>query len=125
MIDSSIKSELDERTSEPMKWQQVLFLQVRDINRAMNEQNPGFPSSVEIFNSDLVYFRDEKYDKDIADMEKSIKATIQKNRRPDGNVPPDKFKGIEWSRAKTLFEINLKLIGRAGFYPEQQAEWKE
>lgn len=117
--------ELDEKASQPLQWQNVLFLQINAINNLMNTQSPGLPNAVEALDSNLVYFRDPQYNTDIAEMNKNIEKMVKDFRGRDGQLPKDRLDTIEWYRAKTKFEIILKLIGRSGYYPIPLASFRE
>lgn len=122
--DYHIENEMEERTSQPMAWERVLFLQVNRINEAMTQLNGDFISGIESLDMDLAWFHDEKYHKEMSRLDASANEWLEKQRQVGGYIPNDTQTAAAFARAKEHMKILLRLMGRSGFYPETQSKWK-
>lgn len=122
--DIPISQEIEEKTSQPMPWERVLFLQINRINESMTQLSGDFMSGIEALDMDLAFFHDEKYSKEMEDLNKQAKAWIATQKQIGGYIPQEAQTAQSFARAKEHMKILLRLMGRCGFYPESQGSWK-
>lgn len=120
----SIDQDIEEKTSQPMAWDKVLFLQVNRINEAMTQLNGNFMNGIEALDMDLAFFHDKEYHKDMASLEKEAKDWLETQTQLGGHIPENDYMASAFARAKVQMKILLRLMGRCGFYPESQGAWK-
>lgn len=121
-----ISSELDEKTSRPLEWQNVLFRQIDRILAAITEQKGDFMAGVEGLDMALAFFKekDPSFHAEMKRIADEADKYVNDLRSIGGEIARGDLHGVAYARAKLKMEELLRLIGRAGFYPEQQAEWK-
>lgn len=121
-----ISQELDDKTSQPMDWQKVLFLQIDRINKAMTSMEGNFMAGIDALEMDLAFFttRDPQFKKDLEAIDKQSEQWLAEASDRIGGVTVDKRLTIAYARARELMKALLRLMGRAGFYPEQQAKFQ-
>lgn len=124
--DHSIQQEMDEKTSKPMEWQQVLFLQVNRINDAMTRGDGNFMAGIEALEMDLAFFseNDKAFKNDIKDIDVEATKWLVKQKQVGGYVPNEDQAAAAYARSKLLMKALLRMIGRAGFYPESQSSYE-
>lgn len=121
-----ISQELDDKISTPMDWQKVLFLQIDRINKAMTNTEGNFMAGIDALEMDLAFFseKDPVFKDDLAEIDKQAKIWLKKSMGSGGGVSTDKKMTLAYARARELMKALLRLMGRAGFYPENQATFK-
>lgn len=120
-----IRQELDDKTSAPMDWQKVLFLQIDRINKAMTKMEGNFMAGIDALEMDLAYFseKDPKFKADLQEIERQANKWMAERSDMHGDIESDKRMTLAYARSRELMKALLRLMGRAGFYPEQQAEY--
>lgn len=121
-----ISQELDDKTSQPMEWQKVLFLQIDRINKAMTDMEGNFMAGIDALEMDLAFFseNDPLFERDLEDIERQSREWLRKAKGMTGGVERDKMLTLAYARSRELMKALLRLMGRSGFYPEQQAAFK-
>lgn len=124
---TGISQEQTDKTSQPLKYPEVLFRQVDRILKALTEQSGDFMAGIEGFDMAVAYFKtkDKDFKADITNIEEEANAYIERIKGSGGQVNQNQLHGVSYARSKMKMEALLRLIGRAGFYPEQQREWVE
>lgn len=124
---TNISQELDEKTSKPLEFQQVLFLQANRILQSWSERRSDFIEGIEALDAAMAYFKekDKKFAEELKAIDKRADEEMRKARRYGGSIPPEDMNQITYIRSKLRLEALMKLMGRAGFFPESQAEWVE
>ena len=120
----TLDEKIDGTTSAPMDWAKVIFLQIDRINRAMTEQQGNFMAGIDALEMDLAYYQDPQFDKDIKEIEDQAKKYLKTNTNYTGGADTDKRMTLAYARAREKMKALLRLIGRKGFYPEQQGHFK-
>lgn len=102
-------------------WQSTIFSQ---INRVMHAFTEGDPStrferifmSVMGLESVLTWYKDDKYNEDIKDIETGVKEFMNEMEEIRQTINPT---NVDFMRAKIKLDALMLLIGRSGFYPEK------
>lgn len=124
---SNITQELDEKTSKPMEFSQVLFLQANRILQSWSEGRADFIEAIEALDAAMAYFKDKdkEFKRELDAIDAKATEEMNKAQRYGGQIPPENMSQVTYIRSKLRMEALMKLMGRAGFFPEQQAEWVE
>lgn len=124
---TGIYQEQQDKTSQPLKFPEVLFRQLDRILKALTEQSGNFMAGIEGFDMAVAFFKtkDKKFKDEITSIETEAEKYLTKIQGSSGQVDQNQMHGVAYARSKMRMEALLKLIGRAGFYPEQQREWVE
>ena len=122
----TVDEDFGDTTSKPMDWAKVLFLQIDRINKAMTETQGNFMAGIDALEMDLAFFseNDPQFKKDLADIDTQARAWLKGNRGYSGGVETDKKMTLAYARSRELMKALLRLMGRKGFYPEQQRHFK-
>ena len=125
--EESFYADLDEKAGKPTDWQMVLNEQVKVINRLMTFNDVSFPTAVEAFKSDLVFFtdKDKRYAEELSNIDNEAKQWLENTKSFDGRPDWNETERVAYARAKMIFEACLRAMGRAGFYPQRRVDFKE
>lgn len=122
----TIDEALNDKTTRPMDWAKVLFLQIDRINKAMTQMEGNFMAGIDALEMDLAFYSetDDRFKKELEAIDTQAKEFIKKRRGNMGEVEADHKMTLAYARARELMKALLRLMGRAGFYPEQQAHFR-
>lgn len=127
--DSGISDEGNkhDKTSKPGDYPYVLFRQLDRVLAALTEQSGNFMAGVEGFDMALAFFKqhDDTFKQEMDDIDNAAEKLLDNLKRLGGQIDKNELHNITYARQKCRMEALLRLIGRAGFYPEQQREWVE
>lgn len=115
-----------DRTTKPMDWAKVLFLQIDRINKSMTQQEGNFMAGIDALEMDLAYYSqtDPLFKADLEAIEEQAKKFLKRRQAHMGEDQADKHMTLAYARARELMKALLRLMGRAGFYPEQQRHFR-
>lgn len=122
----TVDEDMGDTTSKPMDWSKVLFLQIDRINKAMTETQGNFMAGIDALEMDLAFFseNDPQFKKDLEAIDAQAKTWVQKKKNQSGSLDDSKRMTLAYARARELMKALLRLMGRKGFYPEQQGHFR-
>jgi hypothetical protein len=111
-------------------WQKTILDQITRIMQAFSEGDAKtrferIYMSVMGLDNILKYYQDKKFRKDMQVSEESVKDVLAEIESIKKEVTQEDMQNIDFMRSKNRLDKLMDLIGRSGFYPDQDVGGSE